>query len=144
MKEIPGNRNSLKVLFVCLGNSCRSQMAEGLARKLAPGWDVFSAGLLPAGYVSPGAIAALREIDIDISGHCSKGLDEVNLDAMQVIISVGSVDTADFVSCLDGKIIEHWDIADPMGHRERFFKIVRDQIESKVKVLIARLVERAT
>lgn len=66
-----------RVLFLCTGNSCRSHMAEGLLRHLAGDrYEVLSAGSQPSGYVHPMAIAAMREISIDISGHRSKSIQE--------------------------------------------------------------------
>src|SRR3989442_10695085 len=135
MAEAEPVKNPLKVLFVCVGNSCRSQMAEGLARRAESQWEVFSAGLLPAGYVSRGAITAMEKVGIDISTQQSKGLDEVNLDAMDVIVSLGEFPTTDFVPSPAGKVTEDWDIADPMGHTTHFFQIVRDQITLKIEEL---------
>ncbi len=142
MAEPETAKNHLKVLFVCVGNCCRSQMAEGLASKMAPEWKIFSAGLLPAGYVSNGAIAAMEKIGIDISGQQSKGLDEVNLDAMDVVVSLGGFPTTDFVAQPEGKVTEDWDIPDPMGHTIQFFEIVRDQIEIKIRELKSHLEEK--
>ena len=135
MAEAEPVKNHLKVLFVCVGNSCRSQMAEGLARKAESQWEVFSAGLLPAGYVSEGAITAMEKIGIDISTQQSKGLDEVNLDSMDVIVSLGEFPTTDFVARPEGKVTEDWNIPDPMGHTIEFFEIARDQIEMKIREL---------
>ena len=75
-----------KILFVCTGNSCRSQMAEGLAKNL--GWDAFSAGTKPEIEVSPNAIKAMTEINLDISNHYPKLVEEIELDKMDVIMTV--------------------------------------------------------
>ena len=100
----------MKVLFVCMANCCRSQMAEGLARKLAPDWQVQSAGLLPAGYVSSNAIVVMQEVGVDISQQVSKGLDEVDVDGMNVVISMGGFPTTDFVSRPEGKVTEDQEV----------------------------------
>lgn len=134
--------NPLTVLFVCVANCCRSQMAEGLARQLAPDWMVQSAGLLPAGYISPHAIAVMEEIGVDISGQRSKGLDEVDVDGMQVVISMGGFPTSDFVSRPDGKVAEDWSVADPIGHGLEFYRQVRDQIRAQIEALMAQLAEK--
>lgn len=77
-----------KILFVCTGNSCRSQMAEGLAKNL--GWDAYSARTKPEIEVSPNAIKAMAEIKLDISNHYPKLVEEIELDKMDVIMTVCS------------------------------------------------------
>ena len=77
-----------KILFVCTGNSCRSQMAEGLARNL--GWEAYSAGTKPEIEVNPNAIIAMAEINLDISNHYPKLVEEIELDRMDVIMTVCS------------------------------------------------------
>ena len=64
----------MRILVLCTGNSCRSQMVEGLLKSLHPSWDVFSAGTKPTGFVHPMAIMSLREIGIDISNYESKSI----------------------------------------------------------------------
>ncbi|MBI2820762.1 MAG: arsenate reductase ArsC [Acidobacteria bacterium] len=140
-EAVTQERPPLKVLFVCLGNSCRSQMAEGLARKLAPHWEVHSAGVLPAGYVSFRAIRAMQEVGVDISSHRSKGLDEVELERMEVIVAMGGIPVSDFVPRPEGKVTRDWDIPDPLGHGAEFFSMVRDHIRSKIEELVAQLSE---
>ena len=141
-KAAPG-RSPLRILFVCMGNACRSQMAEGMARLLAPGWEVHSAGLLPAGFVSPHAVAVMEELGVDISSQWSKGLDEVDMDGMQVIIAMGGFPVSDFVASPEGKIAENWKVADPIGHGPEFFRIIRDQIRSEIEALALRLAEKS-
>ena len=78
-----------KVLFLCTGNSCRSQIAEGLVNAiLSDKWDAFSAGTEPAGYVHPLAIQVLAELDIDISGHESKSVAEFRDADLDLVITV--------------------------------------------------------
>jgi len=76
-----------RVLILCTGNSARSQMAEGLLRHDAPGWDVESAGTRPSS-VKPEAIAAMREVGIDISGHRSKSVAEFEGQRFDLVITV--------------------------------------------------------
>ena len=77
-----------KLVLLCVANSARSQMAEGLARASAPpGWEVYSAGSAPT-RVNPHAIEAMQEIGIDISGHRSKGLDAVPLTDADVVATL--------------------------------------------------------
>jgi arsenate reductase len=78
-----------RVLFLCTGNSCRSQMAEGLVNHLAPGeWSAFSAGTSPTGWVHPLAIEVMAEIGIDISGQRSKPAFEFRDAAFDLVITV--------------------------------------------------------
>jgi len=77
-----------KILFVCTGNSCRSQMAEGLAKNL--GWDAFSAGTNPEKEVNPSAVKAMSEMGLDISQQCPKLVEEIDLNEMDVILTVCS------------------------------------------------------
>lgn len=126
-----------KVLILCTGNSCRSHMAEGILR--ATGGDlleVFSAGSKPAGYVHPKAIEALKEIDIDISGHVSEHLDKYLNTGIDVVITV--CDNAN-ESCpvFPGKVSRHhWGFEDPPkamlpGESEiDAFRRIRDQIRN--------------
>ena len=134
-----GKFGPLKVLFVCVGNCCRSQMAEGLARKLAPEWEVYSAGLLPAGYISDKTIAVMLDKEVDISEQRSKGLDDVDVDSMHVIVALGGFPSSYFVSRPEGKVIRQWDIADPIGHNMKFYRFVCDEIEEKVSQLATEL-----
>jgi arsenate reductase len=78
-----------RVLFLCTGNSARSQMAEGLVNHfLGDGWEAYSAGTQPAGYVHPLAVRAMAEIGIDISGHRSKSTDEFREADLDAVITV--------------------------------------------------------
>lgn len=78
----------LKIVFICTGNSCRSQMAEGFARHLGgDGWEVHSFGLEPKG-VHPLAIEVMREVGVDISGQSSKGIDEGLLRSADLVVTL--------------------------------------------------------
>lgn len=124
-----------KVLILCTGNSCRSHMAEGILRQAAGDLlEVHSAGSKPAGYVHPSAIEALREIDIDISGHSSKHLDQFLDSGIETVITV--CDNAN-ESCpvFPGKVSRyHWGFEDPPeaarpGESEMdAFRRIRDEI----------------
>lgn len=123
-----------KVLFVCIGNACRSQMAEGYARAL--GRDVlepYSAGSKPAGFVAEEAIEAMREEGIDISDHYSKGFADLPVKDFDYIITMACQDTCPY---LPAKEQLHWDIPDPIGRGPVFFRQVRDQIKENVLALI--------
>ena len=78
----------VKVLILCTGNSCRSQMAEGFLRSLDPGLDVRSAGTAPASRVHPLAVAVMKEIGIDLSGHRPRAVDEFLAEPFDVVVTV--------------------------------------------------------
>lgn len=132
---MPDNK---KVLFLCTGNSARSQMAEGLMRTLGQGdWNVWSAGVFPS-YVHPLAIRAMEEVGIDISGQTSKSAEEFIHEEFDYIITL--CDHAGMV-CPNypgkGKRI-HWPFEDPAGaigtieERMAVFRRVREEIKEKI------------
>jgi arsenate reductase len=125
------------VLFVCVENACRSQMAEGFARALGPGTvAAFSAGSRPAGSVNADAVRTMAEVGIDISRAVSKGFDALPLREFDVIVTMGCRDTCPFASA--ARRIP-WEIPDPKGKDEAFFREVRDRIERQVKDLIEEI-----
>ncbi len=131
----------MKILFVCTGNSCRSQMAEGFAR--AAGVEAHSAGTEPAGHVHPMAIRVMAEKDIDISGQTSKRLDLNFAQTMDVVITVcGEADEACPVIPHATRL--HWPIVDPAkatGTQEEMlsvFRAVRDDIGHRVDEFLKR------
>lgn len=122
-----------KVLFVCVENSCRSQMAEGFAKSLARGiFDAYSAGSKPSGKINPMAIEVMKEAGVDISSQISKGFDALDIDKFDVVITLGCGDVCPYVPAL-----EHiaWQIDDPKGKDMEYFRNVRDKIKGKVKSL---------
>lgn len=128
----------LKVMFICTGNSCRSQMAEGFAREFGKGLlDVYSAGLM-ASRVHPGAIAVMRETGIDISHQESKEIDEKLLRKMDIIITLCGNAEAFCPMTPPGIKRMHWPIDDPVGAvgtEEEIleaFRSARDTIKSRV------------
>lgn len=126
-----------KILFVCIENSCRSQIAEGFARQLGVGIiEAFSAGSKPSGKVNSMAIEVMREAGIDISGNVSKGFNELPVKDFDYAVTLGCQDICPFVTA--SKHIE-WQIEDPKGRDISFFKKIRDDIKSKVKGLVDTL-----
>jgi arsenate reductase (thioredoxin) len=137
-----------KILILCTGNSCRSQMAEGILRAAAGDLvEVYSAGSKPAGYVHPKAIQVLREIGIDISGHASKHLDDFLDRKITTVITVcGNADRA--CPMFPGQVNRyHWGFDDPAhatGTEEEIlaeFRRVRDQIRLVFEAYAAGLKE---
>jgi arsenate reductase (thioredoxin) len=102
------------VLFLCTGNCCRSQMAEGLMRQMADGrLEVMSAGSDPAGYVHPLAIAVMAEAGIDISGFESKGLNELQPRGFDYVVTVCDFARQACPTLSGRKGTYHWPIEDP-------------------------------
>ncbi|MBE0647144.1 MAG: arsenate reductase ArsC [Bacteroidales bacterium] len=78
----------MRVLILCTGNSCRSQMAEGILRSLHPSWEIESAGTRPEKEVNPYAIQVMKEIDIDISSHHPKSTTLFTREAFDIVVTV--------------------------------------------------------
>ena len=123
------------VLILCTGNSCRSHLAEGILRQAAGDiLNVVSAGSKPAGYVHPLAIAAMKEIGIDLSGHRSKSWDEFKNEPIETVITVcGNADAA--CPIFPGQVNRHhWPFYDPAHatgtdeEKMSAFRRVRDEI----------------
>ncbi|KPL02515.1 MAG: hypothetical protein AMJ73_08605 [candidate division Zixibacteria bacterium SM1_73] len=121
----------IRILLVCIENSCRSQMAEGFARKLGRGKiEAFSAGSNPSGKVEKVAIEVMKEKNVDISAQKSKGFDDLKGENFDYVITMGCRAVCPFVSAMQR--IE-WDVSDPKGKSIEAFRQVRDEIERKVK-----------
>jgi protein-tyrosine-phosphatase len=129
--------NPKRILFVCVENSNRSQMAEAFAR--IHGKDQVladSAGSRPSGRVNPKAIEAMRELGYDLTQHTSKGLEGFNGTQVDVAVTMGCGDECPLV--LANERID-WQIPDPRDMTPEEFRGVRDLIESKVKQLVGKL-----
>ena len=128
-----------KVLFVCYGNSCRSQMAEALANHRGAGKvQAFSAGSHPLGVISQGTREVLSEKGITLDGHWSKGLRDVPISEMDVVVEMGYGVTCPVPAEFKGRLIQ-WNIPDPYGLDWDYFRGVRDLIENEVRTLLADL-----
>ena len=126
-----------RVLFVCVENSNRSQMAEAFA-SINGGKDVeaFSAGSQPSGVINPKAIEAMRELGYDLSAHRSKSVVDLPDIEFDLVATMGCGDACPFVRA---KSREDWDIPDPNVLPPEEFRAVRDLIRSKVKTLLETL-----
>ncbi len=131
-----------RVLFLCTGNSCRSQMAEGLLRSLAGDrFEVDSAGTNPVG-LNPGAVAAMKELGVDIAGHASKSLDGFLNQRIDYVVTV--CDRArESCPTLPGAVtLLHWSFDDPavakgsVEERQAVFRRVRDEIAERVRQFV--------
>jgi protein-tyrosine-phosphatase len=126
-----------RILFVCVENSNRSQMAEAFAR--VHGGDrveAFSAGSRPSGRVNPRAVAAMKEIGYDLTTHASKGLDEFNGQVFDAAVTMGCGDECPLVAA---KRRVDWQIPDPKELPPEKFREVRDLIKTKVVELLRSL-----
>ena len=130
-----------RILFLCVANSARSQMAEGLARALlADRVEVLSAGSRPS-RVNPYAIEVMAELGIDISGQRSKSVDEIAADGLDLVVTLCAEEVC---PVLPGKTRRlHWPIPDPASDDpalspedlRRRFRSARDQIQARIKAL---------
>ena len=125
-----------KILFACVGNCCRSQMSEGIAKQIAGDkFDIYSAGSHPAGYVHPDAISGMKEIGIDISQHSSRGFDEIPED-FDYIVTMGCGETCPIVPA---KHRLDWKIPDPIGRGIEYFREVRDDLKKRIEELLSSI-----
>ncbi|MBW1807456.1 MAG: arsenate reductase ArsC [Deltaproteobacteria bacterium] len=126
---------SSKLLFVCVENSARSQMAEGIARRLAPeSVSVFSAGSQPSGSVHPLAVEVMAEIGIDISSQTSKGLDAVPLEDIDIAVTLCAEESCPVISTQAQKY--HLALEDPAGNHQNettVFRAVRDRLYETIQ-----------
>ena len=123
-----------RVVFVCVENSNRSQMAEAFARIHGGEWvESYSAGSHPSGQVNPKAIEAMSELGYDLTQHCSKALGDLPIAKFDVAVTMGCGD-----ACPTSRAIRHedWQIPDPKNLSPDEFRRVRDVIESRVKALL--------
>ena len=128
-----------KILFVCVENAGRSQMAEGFFRKIAPdAYQGISAGTKPVSEINPLAIQAMKEVDIDISDNKSKLVTNEMIEESDSVVNMGCLDKE---SCpaLFVEEIDDWDIEDPKGKSIEEIRKIRDSIETKVKKLVSEL-----
>ena len=124
-----------RLLFVCVENSNRSQMAEAFAR-IHGGEEVeaYSAGSRPSGIVNPKAIASMAEIGYDLSKHASKSLEEIPEVEYDFVATMGCGDACPFVRA---KRRDDWQIPDPKNLDPDEFRKIRDLISAKVKAVLA-------
>jgi arsenate reductase len=125
------------VLFVCVHNAGRSQMAAGWLRHLAGDRvEVLSAGSAPAGGINPVAVEAMAEVGIDIATQQPKLLSDAAVRSSDVVITMGCGDACPFYP---GKRYEDWELDDPAGQGIESVRPIRDEIRGRVEALIASL-----
>jgi arsenate reductase (thioredoxin) len=119
----------MRVLFVCLGNSCRSQMAEAFARAHGEGvWEVESAGLMPATIIAPPVRVVMDERKIDLGDQFPKPLEWVRPESFDLVVNMSGYPLPDGIAAP----VREWDVDDPIGCSEKVYRRVRDQIEELV------------
>ena len=129
--------NKPTVLFVCVHNAGRSQMAAGFMRELGQGRvEVLSAGSAPKDSINPIAVQAMAEKGIDIANRKPKILSTEAVQASDVVITMGCGDTCPF---FPGKRYEDWVLEDPAGKSIDEVRLIRDEIENRVKSLVSEL-----
>ena len=126
-----------RVLFVCIENSNRSQMAEAFAHLIGGDRvEAYSAGSRPSGRVNPRAIECMRKVDYDLSQHHSKSLSDIPEGTYDAVVSMGCGETCPSVPSL---LREDWQIPDPRDMDPEQFAEVRDQIKAEVEALLGRI-----
>ena len=144
-KIFPGNSSlKNKIIFICTGNSCRSQIAEGLFREEADNkFEVFSAGSNPS-RLHPAAVKVMAEWGIDIQKHESEKIDKYLNKGINIVITVCDNAKNTCPNFPDGKIIIHWSIKDPFHgwndneeHLEPY-RMARNEIKAKIKDLLQK------
>jgi arsenate reductase len=131
------NQRNPEVLFVCVQNAGRSQMAAALLQRKSEGRvRVISAGSEPADQLNPAVVEAMGEVGIDISAERPKGLEDEMVRESDVVITMGCGDACPIYP---GKRYEDWELEDPAGKDLATVRAIRDEIERRVDELIASL-----
>ncbi|WP_420449734.1 arsenate reductase ArsC [Candidatus Palauibacter sp.] len=126
-----------RLLFVCVENSCRSQMAEAFARMLAgDGVEAASGGSQPSGVVNPRAIESMAELGYDLGAHRSEGLDAIPPGGFDAVVTMGCGDACPHVPA---RRREDWQVRDPKDLPAEEFRAVRDDIRRRVAALLGDL-----
>jgi protein-tyrosine-phosphatase len=135
--DVPAVGPRPEVLFVCVHNAGRSQMAAGLLDHHAAGRVVVrSAGSAPADEVNPAVVEAMREVGIDISKEFPKPLSDAAVRASDVVITMGCGDAC---PVFPGTRYEDWDLEDPSGMSVEGVRPIRDEIDRRIRGLLAEL-----
>ena len=131
------NDNKKTILFVCVHNAGRSQMAAGFMRTLGGDRvEVLSAGSAPKDSINPIAVQAMAELGIDIADQQPKILTPESVQASDVVITMGCGDACPYYP---GKRYEDWKLDDPAGQGIEPVRIIRDEIKGRIEALLAEL-----
>ena len=128
-----------KILFVCVENAGRSQMAEAFFRKyLSSGFEPISAGTIPAAKINPTVVQAMKEIGIDIEKNSPQSISQKMIDEAKTAVNMGCMDKKTCPALFLRDVVD-WQIEDPKGKSIEEIREIRDQIEQKVKELALQL-----
>lgn len=123
---------TFRILFVCLGNSCRSQMAEGFAKSMGEGiWEAESAGLMPATIIAPLTRKVMGERGVELEDHFPKPLEWMKPETFDLIVNLTEYEMPEV-----GAPVRTRKVDDPIGAGEKVYRRVRDEIEKIVKELL--------
>jgi arsenate reductase (thioredoxin) len=137
----------MRVLFVCIGNACRSPMAESIARRDAPDIiDPSSAGLYPLGHLAPPTMETLTANDYSLEGLSSKCITREAVQRADVIVNISGAPLDHLFAAGTSRLrpeqrLENWDISDPYGEDSTIYQRILEQLERRVQELAARLRE---
>lgn len=139
IKTSSSTKDAKTILFVCVENAGRSQMAEGFFKKYAPnGFKTLSAGTKPVSQINPIVVQAMKEVGIDISKQKSKELIDEMIRESDKVINMGCMDKSFCPTIWLPKVIE-WGMKDPKGQSIEKVREIRDEIEQRVKKLVAEI-----
>jgi len=132
----PGRK--LRVLFVCLGNSCRSPMAEAIARQLAPDlWEVTSGGLTPLGYIAEPTIETLTRNGVPAEGLASQAILHAHWQEVDCVINMSGFPKEQVFEDFDK--VEDWPVEDPFGADPETYQRIFEEIQTRIRDLAERL-----
>ena len=138
-KSSSHNNNDKTVLFVCVENAGRSQMAEGFFKKYASnGFKAQSAGTKPVSQINPKVVETMREVGIDINTQKSKEITEEMIRSSEPMVNMGCMDKSFCPTLVLPKVIE-WNLEDPKGKSIEEVREIRDGIEKRVKELVTAI-----
>lgn len=128
-----------RVLFICVGNSCRSQLAEGLARKLAS--DVIepsSAGLSPFGRIADFTRTIAVEFGISLEGQYSKGIEEADLESADLVVNLTGIPSRGLLEKARKRVVD-WEVEDPYGEDLGVYRRITEEIQERITELADQL-----
>jgi protein-tyrosine-phosphatase len=127
------------VLFICVQNAGRSQMAEGFFRKYAPKeYEAISAGTMPVSEINPLAVQVMSEVGVDITGQKSKGITEDMIRNSSEVVNMGCMDEESCPTLFLQNLLD-WNIEDPKDKPVEKMREIRDEIDQRVKELVASI-----
>jgi arsenate reductase (thioredoxin) len=142
-KSNSNKKDDKTILFVCVENAGRSQMAEGFFKKYAPdGFKTLSAGTKPGYQLNPIVVEAMKEVGIDISKQKSKELTDEMIRDSDNVVNMGCMDKNFCPTIWIPKVIE-WDLEDPKGKSIEKVREIREEIEKRVKEIVAEITDTA-